>query len=333
MSNIEEFKKAKYGLMIHFGLYSLLGGVYKGEKGPNYAEWIECNKRIPNSEMDKLANIFNPIYFDADYICNFAKECGMKYIVITAKHHEGFALFNSIDPFNSYTYCKRDIIKELSVSCKKYGLKLGLYYSQCIDWREEHGGGYTVDAKGAAGYSWDNDWDFLDKSKKDFSICFNNKIVPQVKELMKCYGDIFLMWFDMPLDSTKAQSETLYNIVKEAQPECLVNSRLGNGKYDYVTLGDNEIPDTIPEKIEVGDDNDIWGFKHSPYGLYETACTLNDSWGFSLLDNNWKSAETILNNRLKFEKLGINYLINVGLDHLGRIPFQAEQILREVSIK
>lgn len=103
MKNIQAFKDAKYGLMIHFGLYSLLGGVYRGKRGPTYAEWIECEKKIPNSEMDKLANIFNPIYFDADYICSFAKECGMKYIVITTKHHEGFALFKSkVDKFNCY---------------------------------------------------------------------------------------------------------------------------------------------------------------------------------------------------------------------------------------
>ena len=335
MNSIKEFKNAKYGLMIHFGLYSLLGGVYMGEKGPKYAEWIECNKRISNREMDKLAGVFNPIYFDADYICRFAKECGMKYIVVTSKHHEGFALFkSSVDSFNCFdsSPCKRDLIRELSDSCKEHGLKFGIYYSQCIDWRDPNGGGYTADPKYSAGASWDNDWDFPDKERKDYEKCFENKIIPQVKELMSNYGEIFLAWFDMPLDSTKEQSETLYNLVKSLQPNCLINSRLGNGEFDYVSLGDNEIPDLIPDIVDEDvDNNSIWGFKNSPYGLYETACTLNNSWGYSSIDDDWKNSEIILNNRLKLEKLGINYLINIGPDWLGRIPFKAERILREVQ--
>ena len=142
MNNIELFKELKYGLMIHFGLYSLLGGYYKGKKGPHYAEWIQANQQISVVEMKKLATVFNPIYFDADEICQFALKCGMKYFVITTKHHEGFALFrSSVDKFNVYdaTPFKRDIIKELADSCKKYGLKLGFYYSQCIDWNEKVG--------------------------------------------------------------------------------------------------------------------------------------------------------------------------------------------------
>ena len=292
MNNIDEFKNAKYGLMIHFGLYSLLGGIYKGQKGPTYAEWIECEKKIPYLEMNKLASIFNPIYFNADEICSFAKKCGMKYIVITTKHHEGFALFNSsVDSFNCYEYspCKRDLIKELADSCKKYDLKLGFYYSQCIDWREKDGGGYTIDSTGSAGDSWDNNWDYPDRTTKNYERCFNKKIVPQVKELLTNYGDVFLMWFDMPLDSTPSQSKFLYQLVKNLQPNCLINSRLGNGNFDYVSLGDNEIPEFIPSKINENIDyNNIEGFKKSPYGLYESACTLNHSWGYSLIDNDWK---------------------------------------------
>lgn len=335
MNNIELFKKAKYGLMIHFGLYSLLAGIYKGQKGPTYAEWIQANKKIPKAEMDKLANIFNPIYFDSDYICKFAKDCGLKYIIITTKHHEGFALFKSnADSFNSYhtSPCKRDLIKELADSCKKYNLKLGFYYSQCIDWRDLNGGGYTIKPVNCAGVSWSNEWDYPDNSIKNYDICFNNKILPQIKEIMQNYGDIFLAWFDMPLDSQKIHSQKIYNLVKQLQPNCLINSRLGNGLYDYVSLGDNEIPNHIPKDISFNiNNNDIWGFKKSPYGLYESACTLNNSWGYSVIDNNWKSVEEILNNRIKLEKLGINYLINIGLDGLGRIPLQAEEILRKVE--
>lgn len=335
MNNIHEFKEAKYGLMIHFGLYSLLAGYYNGNKGPNYAEWIQCHQKISIKEMRKLASVFNPIYFDSEKICQFAVECGMKYIVITTKHHEGFALFKSnVDDFNACdaTPYKKDIIEDLSKACRKYNLKLGFYYSQCIDWNEENGGGYSSDPSWAAGNSWDNSWDFPDRSKKDYSITFKNKIIPQIREIMSNYGDIFLAWFDMPLDSTSAQGKEIYDLVKELQPNCLVNSRLGHGMFDYVTLGDNEIPNEIPEHIDDNiDNNDIWGFKKSPNGLYESACTLNCSWGHSTVIDKWKSAEEVCNNRIKLEKLGINYLINVGLDWLGRIPYQAERILKEAS--
>lgn len=224
------------------------------------------------------------------------------------------------------------MIKELADACEKYNLKLGFYYSQCIDWRDPNGGGYTVDGKGSSGGSWDNNWDYTDRSIKNYEICFNNKIIPQIKELMSNYGKVFLMWFDMPLDSTKAQSKKIYELVKSLQPDCLINSRLGNGNFDYVSLGDNEIPDEIPNNISDDIDyNDIGGFKKSPFGLYESACTLNNSWGYSSIDNNWKSPEKILENRINLEKLGINYLINIGPDWLGRIPYEAEQIIRNVQ--
>ena len=333
MDNIKWFKNAKYGMMIHFGLYSLLGGSYKGQRSHAYAEWIQSALEIPVKETERLADLFNPIYFDAEEWVLFAKECGMEYIVITSKHHEGFALFHSkVDDFNCYDRgFGRDIIKELSDACKKHGLKLGLYYSQDLDWHEEHGGGYNSDPSGCAGVSWDNSWDFKDKSKKNFDIVFEKKILPQIEEIMSNYGDICLAWFDVPMTISSEQSQIIYDTVKRLQPNCLVNSRLGNGKYDYVSLGDNEIPDKLEDGESVTDYNDIEGFKPSPYDLYESACTLNDSWGFTTLDNNWKSSQDIYNNKVKLNSLGINYLINIGPDHLGRFPLQAVEILRGVK--
>jgi alpha-L-fucosidase len=335
MDNITWFKEAKYGLMLHFGLYSMLGGTYRGMRSDYYAEWIQSYHAIPNAEMEALAGAFNPIYFDAEEWVRFAADCGMKYIVITSKHHEGFALFKSeADSFNvcDATPFGRDIIGELAEACKKYGLKLGLYYSQDLDWHEKHGGGYLTEPKGCAGVSWDNSWDFPDPSEKDYRITFENKILPQVKEIMTKYGEICLVWFDVPMTLTEEQSRRIYDTVKEAQPNCLVNSRLGNGAYDYVSLGDNEIPDEMPETIATDlDYNDISGFKPSPYGLYESACTLNDSWGYSAIDHNWKSAETIYQNKKRLNALGINYLINIGPDHLGRFPMHAMDILRRVK--
>ena len=334
MKDMHWFKEAKYGLMIHFGLYSMLGGVYKGQKSKKYAEWIQSACAIPNSEMEKLARAFDPLYFDAREWAKFASDCGMKYMVVTTKHHDGFALFKSdADSYNCHDFSPfgRDIIKELSDACREYGLKFGIYYSQDLDWHEKNGGGYKTEPVGCAGVSWDNSWDFPNKEEKDFEITYRNKILPQIKEIMTRYGEISLAWFDMPMTLSKEQSEEIYALVKEHQPNCLVNSRLGNGKYDYVSLGDNEIPEKMEKASQNVDYNDIHGFKPSPYGFYESACTLNNSWGYCSWDRDYKSAETIFANQKRLEGLGINYLINVGPDHLGRFPIEAREILLGVA--
>lgn len=339
MNNIEWFREAKYGMMVHFGLYSMLAGEYRGRRTPyDYGEWIQSAFAIPNREMEQLAGAFNPVYFNAEEWVKLAKECGMTYFVVTSKHHEGFALFDSdCDAYNikKATPFGRDLIAELAEACYKYGLKLGLYYSQELDWHHPHGGGYDK-TTGCAGTAWYNNWDFPGADNKDYSICFNEKIKPQVKEIMTKYGDICLIWFDTPGVMTKAQSQELYDLVKQYQPDCLVNSRLGNGVYDYVSLGDNEIPAERPAEISkerAGDMqsmNDLFGFKYSPYNLYETAATLNDTWGFKYYDHNWKTPEQILANKQKLNGMGVNYLLNVGPDALGRIPSYSVDILRRV---
>ena len=149
-----------------------------------------------------------------------------------------------------------------------------------------------------------------------------------MKEILTGYGDLCLIWFDVPNTLTEAQSRKLYDLVKEYQPDALINSRLGNGVYDYVSLGDNEIPESIPGDAQ-GDLNSCDGFKPSPYGLYETAATLNDTWGFSAYDQNWKSPEELRSIRNHLKNLGINYLLNVGPDALGRIPAPSVEILKK----
>ena len=330
------FKEAQYGMMVHWGLYSLLGGEWNGNKSSNYAEWIQTHQRIPNAEYEKLAKAFNPVYFNADEWVRFAKECGMKYFVITSKHHEGFALFHSkVDKFNvvDATPFGRDIIGELSEACYKHGLKFGLYYSQDLDWHEEHGGGYLSGHIPCAGTAWCNDWDFPNNDKKNFDICFENKIYPQVEEILRNYGELCQIWFDVPMTIKDEQSRKLFELVKKYQPNCLINSRLGNGAYDYVSLGDNEIPDSMPanEEFDPSKLNDCDGFKPSPYGLYETAATMNNSWGYCAWDQNWKDAKKVLEIKQKLNSMGINYLLNVGPDHLGRIPGPSQKILREVA--
>ncbi len=333
MENIKWFKEAGYGLMLHFGLYSVLGGEYKGQRSADYAEWIQATLAIPNAEMEKIARTFNPIYFDGEEWAKFAYDCGMKYVVITTKHHDGFALFRSeVDNYNCYDFSpfKRDIIKELSDACRKYGLKFGIYYSQDIDWHEKHGGGYNTDPRGSAGITWENSWDFPNKEEKNFDIAFRKKILPQIEEIMTKYGEISLAWFDMPLTLSPEQSEEIYQLVKKHQPSCLINSRLGNGKYDYVSLGDNEIPESFEEESKEIDFNSIEGFKPSPYGFYESACTLNNSWGYCAWDRSFKSSKMLYENKKRLNALGINYLINIGPDHLGRFPLEAQRVLKGV---
>ena len=332
MDNRIWFKNAGYGMMAHWGLYSILGGEWQGRRVLDYAEWIQSCLAIPNAEYEKLAKIFNPIYFNAEEWIKLAKECGMKYFVFTSKHHDGFAMFKSYaDPYNVVDYAPfgRDIVAELGEACYKHGLKFGLYYSQELDWHHPHGGGYDNFA-GCSGISWDNSWDYPDRSKKDFSICFEEKIKPQVKEILTNYGDLCLIWFDVPHTITKEQSLELNHLVKEYQPDCLINSRIGNGAYDYVSLGDNEYPTEFKEEINA-DPNSLNGIKYSPHGLYETAGTLNSSWGYKYYDQNWITPEEIANRKDKLNELGINYLLNIGPDALGRIPSFSVEVLKKAT--
>lgn len=313
------FKEAKFGLMIHWGLYSLPAGEWKGKRqlmGPEgISEWIQYHFQIPIAEYEKLADVFNPIYFDAEEWVKLAEDAGMQYIVMTSKHHDGFAMYDSeADDFNivKRTPFKRDVIKELADACAKHNMKFGLYYSQELDWHEEHGGGYAKNENDENARS--NNWDFPDDTKKDYSICFEKKIKPQVKEILTQYGDLALIWFDMPYTITPDQSDELYAMVKKYQPGCLINSRIGNGRGDYRSCGDNEIPDEYVKNE-----------------LVEAPATLNTTWGYKTFDNEWKNADKVRELKQHLNDRGINYLLNVGPDYLGRIPVPAAEILRKVK--
>ncbi len=315
MTNREWFKQAKYGMMIHFGLYALPAGEWKGQRMPYIGEWAQSYFRIPRNEYAQLAKVFNPILFNADEWVTTAKEAGMEYMVVTSKHHDGFALFDSEwDDWNVVkgTPFGRDIIAELAESCYKHGLKLGLYYSQELDWHEPDGGGYTRGHTNVGGMSWTNDWDYPDNEKKDFTRCFEGKIKTQFREILTKYGDLCLIWCDTPFDITPEQSKELYDMIKHYQPDCLVNSRIGNGMGDYRSWGDNQIPDECMKD-----------------GLFETPATLNDTWGFKYFDTNWKDADKVRELRDHLNSRGINYLLNIGPDYLGRLPAPAVEILKK----
>lgn len=280
MSNKDWFKNAEFGMMVHWGLYSLPAGEWQGQRMPFIGEWSQSYFRIPNDQYSTLASIFNPILFDAESWVKLAIDAGMQYLVVTSKHHDGFAMYHSrVDSFNicDSSPFGRDPVTELAEACQKHGLKLGLYYSQDLDWHEPNGGGYTEGHTNVGGMSWTNDWDFPDKDKKDYTQCFKDKIKPQVEELLQNYGELCLIWFDTPLTISSEQSTELFHLVKKYQPDCLVNTRIGNGLGDYRSMGDNEIPDQFMDQGE----------------LAESPATLNDTWGYKAFDQNWKPPEEV----------------------------------------
>jgi alpha-L-fucosidase len=314
----EWFRQAGYGMMIHWGLYSMLGGEWKGQRMVDIGEWAQQYFRIPNAEYHRLATAFHPILFDAEEWVRLAKDAGMQYMVFTAKHHEGFAMYHSrVSKFNivDATPFGRDVTAELAEACYKHGMKLGLYYSQDLDWSHPHGGGYRTGKTWCGGKAyWVNNWDYPDDANKDYTICFEEKIKPQVKEILTGYGDLCLIWFDTPETLRPEQTDELYRMVRTYQPGCLVNSRIGNGYGDYTSADDNEMPD--------GDKSGM---------LYETPATLNDTWGYKSFDSNWKSAEEVVALRKLIAAHHANYLLNVGPDALGRMPAPACDSLRRAA--
>ena len=228
--SIERFNELRYGMFIHWGVYSVFGGEYKGMTVPWVAEWIMNKFHIPVAEYTAAAANFNPVNFNADEWVRKACDAGMKYIIFTAKHHDGFCMFKSTyDNYNiiDATPFKRDVVRELADACRKYGLKLGCYYSQDLDWHEE----------GATG----NVWDFKaeNKTPEAFQKYLDTKVKHQLRELLTNYGELLCIWFDMPVKITKEQSLDLNNFVKSIQPDCLVSGRVGNDIGDYISLGDN----------------------------------------------------------------------------------------------
>ena len=315
MTNKEFYKKAKFGMFIHWGLYSIPAGEWKGKRTDKPGEWLMTYNRIPIKEYEQLATVFNPIYFDAEEWVKLAKEAGMQYIVFTSKHQEGFAMFKSdVDSYNvvDATPFGRDVVAELAAACKKYDMKLGLYYSQELDFHEEHGGGvHYIDPW--LNCEWANNWDFPDKEKKDLNIYLEKKAKPQLKEILTKYGDLLLIWCDDPCEITPKQSQDIYDWIKSFQPDCLVPSRVGNGIGDIYSFADNKLPEENWE------------------GLGEACVTMNDTWGYKGFDNNWKSVDELMEIKERCNSKGVNLLLNVGPDALGRIPAPSVEILKEMG--
>lgn len=307
-TRMQWWKDAKYGMFIHFGLYSILGGEYNGQVTPKIAEWIQNTLKIPLVEYKKLMQQFDPTAFNADDWVRTAKEAGMKYIVVTSKHHEGFALFDSkVSDYNVMnTPFKRDIIKELKEACHKQGLKFGLYYSHLIDW--ENPNDYIGDGKLRERM---NTVDF-DPNKMDRSKYLKEKSFPQLKELLTNYGDIDILWFDMGKGLNNDEIRQFVKIAKELQPNIIISSRIGDEVaptsinkdmyFDFFTPSDNYF---------TGDQLAI---------PFEMAGTTNTSWGYRKDDHEWRKPNFILSSLIASASRNGNYILNVGPMPNGLMP-------------
>jgi alpha-L-fucosidase len=295
------FREAKFGLFIHWGLYAIPAGEWKGARVPGIGEWIMYRARIPVAEYEGLAKQWNPVRFDASAWVALAKDAGMRYIVITSKHHDGFALFDSkVTTWDAVdaTPAKRDLLKELAAACAKQGMPLGFYYSQAQDWHEPNGAGNT--------------WDFGPDEKKDFDQYLRAKAEPQVRELLTQYGPIALVWFDTPRLMTEERARRFTDLVRQLQPNTLIDGRLG-AAGDYVSTGDNVIPGEVQS------------------AAWEVPATLNHTWGYRKDDSDWKSPGDVVFKLVDILSKGGNYLLNVGPMADGLIPQPSQDVLRTVG--
>ena len=295
------FRDGNYGMFIHWGIYSHLGGKWHDETFYGIGEWIKRQMKISEADYMALAKEFNPTAFDAREIVRVAKAAGMKWIIITSKHHDGFAMFKSAHPFNivDATPFHRDPMKELAAACRAAGLGFGFYYSHNQDWTAP--GGSNGPKQNADG------------SPASFAQYFREKCFPQVKEICTQYGPLNYIWFDTPGDMPKEFVVELANYVRQVQPGAMLCSRVGYGLGDYVSKGDMEVP---PRNME---------------GLWETCDTTNDSWSYAWYDQNWKDAKEILHRLVSTVGRGGTYLLNVGPDGTGRIPAQATKHLLQAG--
>jgi alpha-L-fucosidase len=297
------FHEAKFGMLITWGLYSIPAGEWKGQQIHGIGEWIQNRAHIPLAEYALLAAQFNPVKFNADEWATVAKQAGMRYVVPMPKHHDGFCLFGTkVDSYNIVdgTPFHRDPMKELSEACNKQGLRMGFYYSQAQDWH--HPGGAVI------GGQWDT------AQKGDFDDYLNKVSLPQVRELLTNYGPIALLWFDTPLNMTEERAQRFVKLVRDLQPDCLINGRLGTRQgIDYLTMGDNQVPD------------------HVVTGAWETPATINDTWGFKKNDHNWKPADILIFRLVDIVSKGGNYLLNVGPTAEGVIPEESVKVLQQMG--
>ena len=301
------WREARFGMFIHWGLYSIPAGTWQGKQVAGIGEWIMNNGSIPVADYKGFAKEFNPTGFNAHDIVALAKSAGMKYIVITAKHHDGFAMFDSkVDGFNivAATPFKRDPLRELAEEARRQGIKLGFYYSQAQDWTAPGGVAIVRGTHEIKAGHWDAAQD------GSFDEYLHRKAIPQIEELLTNYKEFpVVVWFDTPTAAmTPERSAEVVKLLNK-HPNLIWNNRLG-GSYQ----GDTETPEQyIPAQGYPGRD-------------WEACMTMNDTWGYKSYDKNFKSTEMLLRNLIDIASKGGNYLLNIGPDSKGIVP--AEEVTR-----
>ncbi|MCU4174248.1 alpha-L-fucosidase [Carboxylicivirga sp. N1Y90] len=311
----EWFTHSRFGMFIHWGVYSGAEGYWKGEKlrnDNNYSEWLMYRNRIEMDEYVTLLKRFDWNELKPEEWVLLAKNSGMKYITITAKHHDGFGLWDSkVSDYDlgNYTNPRRDIIQEMADACKKHGIKLCLYYSHWIDWQHEYG--------------WNHNREIYKLKPEEYDQYWQEKVIPQIKELLTNYGEISMMWFDMWIHHsnsiiTKEQLLQLKNTIRELQPNCIVNSRLGlsldeDPDVDYKTLGDNQL-----------------GSKKEDFP-WQSPATVAHSWGFHSSDTNWKSTSSLLKALIGNVSLNGNLMLNIGPRANGEVPYEISNRMLEMG--
>ncbi len=297
-TSLKWFKDAKFGLFLHWGLYSQTAGAWKGHpvKG---GEHFMLYERIPLKEYAHIADDFNPTEFDARRWARTAREVGMRYVIITSKHHDGFAMYDS--KCNDYNIVKRtpwgkDPMKELVDACHKEGLKFGFYYSLGRDWEDP-----DVPTNWPVKGGRSNTWDYPDEDAKCLPAYIERKVKPQLRELLTQYGPIDFLWFDTPELVTQDMSREIRQLIHSLQPKCLINSRIGNGLGDY---------NIVEQKLTNQIDNRPW----------EVCLTMGKNWCYNRYDTVYKKPDVMIRHLADIVSKGGNLLLNIGPDGKGRFP-------------
>jgi alpha-L-fucosidase len=309
------WRAARFGMFIHWGVYSVPAGTYHGQQSTHIGEWLMRDYNIPVAEYAAYAKEFDPTNFNAEQWVKIAENAGMKYIVITAKHHDGFAMFHThVDGYNIYdaTPWHHDPLAELAAACRKEGIRLGFYYSEAQDWH--HPGGAASNKHPEADVDAAHHWDKAQQGGMDDYI--KNVAVPQVKELLSNYGpDVpAVLWWDTPVGMTPERAEQFLPLLK-LKPGIVTNNRL-DARH---STGDFQTPE---QKIPP---NGIPGYD------WETCMTINSTWGYKSFDHNWKSTETLIHNLIDIASKGGNYLLNVGPTSTGIIPQPEVERLQQIG--
>jgi alpha-L-fucosidase len=296
------WRDARLGMFIHWNVSSVPAGVYHGKHNRFVGEWLMHDEKIPVAEYRGYAARFNPTGFNADEWVQIAKQAGMKYIVFTAKHHDGFAMYRSrVTRWNIYdaTPFRRDPLAELAQACRRHGLKMGMYYSHAQDW--VHPGGRVP------GGWWDK------AQQGDFDEYLRKTSVPMLREMLTRYGKVDVIWWDAPWEMTP-QRAALFQPLLALQPGIITNQMLGGEAPGDIAAREQDIPATGLPGVD-----------------WETCMTMNGSWGYKRFDNNWKDARTLIRNLVDIASKGGNYLLNVVPTAEGIIPEPSVVRLRQMG--